>query len=221
MNIMEKYLGISTIALSLLVGAPARADVIYLDGADESAGAVSGFAGQTREVGASGTYFGVIRLQLGERGDRGCFLRVDSAHVQDRSEDLLTRQLDLCGQRGPTDRSTKFVPLTSPEDTFIYGVGVCTSKTGNSERLKGVQAYRVKINADGTMEKLSQLSTLERPNCHADGGGRTGSWHTPALCDDGWIATQVVVNFKMDNGDEVFTGLNLSCQQVKVKSASG
>jgi hypothetical protein len=183
---------------------------LRLVGPEQQAGEVSGFGGNRAQVGQSDELYAVERLQFGEKGDKGCFLKVESGNINDPSASRKTAQLDLCDGNGPTDRSLEYVPLlTTSHDTFIYGIGACTSKTENFKRLKGVRVYRAKIHPDGRWDKITdEDQSFDRPNCE--------SWKTPVFCPDGWFANEVVVSFQQNGNDDIFTGLNLRCKKMEV-----
>jgi subtilisin family serine protease len=172
---------------------------------------VSGFEGARTRTIASGEELGAIeRLRFGERSDRPCYVRVEKADIV--TNQILTphAELDLCGNNGPTDRSLEFVPTVTPgHDTFVRGVSVCNSTTGNSTRLKGVKLYLARIDPDGSFAMVSNPSTLERPNCD-------DTWRTPAMCPAGSIATRLEIHIRPDGNDEVITGLSVKCKKVEV-----
>ncbi|MCB1034242.1 MAG: S8 family serine peptidase [Acidobacteria bacterium] len=180
----------------------------YLQNPSADSGAVSGVAGSSARVGQNDTTYAVERLQFGERGDRPCFLKVESGHVGGPgSGPVQVDTLDLCGGSGPTNRSLQYVPLlTTSHDTFVHGVQVCTSRTRNANRLKGVRVFQTKIHPDGTLERLSGFRELDRTNCNGD-------WHPSTLCPTGWLASEVVVHSETVNGNRSFTGLGLRCKR--------
>lgn len=172
---------------------------------------VSGFTGdRTRTLGEAADLGAIERLKFGERSDRPCYARVEKANVVANTILSPHAELDICGGNGPTDRSLDYVPLlTTSHDTFVHGVSVCNSKTKNSTRLKGVKVYRTRIEDDGSLSRISNPKTLDRPNCD-------GNWRTPATCPTGSVATKLVVHIRPDGNNEVFTGLSLKCKEVEV-----
>lgn len=172
---------------------------------------VSGFSGdRTRTIGVAGERLAIERLKFGERSDRGCFAQAEKADIVTRAIEKPHANVDFCGSKGPKDNSIKYVPLlTTDHDTFIHGVSVCNSKTKNSERLKGVKVYRTRIEDDGSFSRISNPSTMERPNCD-------GNWRTPAECPANSVATKLVVHIRDEKKDEIITGLSLKCKEVQV-----
>jgi hypothetical protein len=107
----------------------------------------------------------------------------------------------------------EYVPLlTTSHDTFIYGVAACTSGVGgNAERLKGVKVYRAKVTETGEWQRVSTPAIFDRPNCK--------TWHAAAMCDEGYLASELVVNYQVENSqkeEHAFTGLNLRCRKISV-----
>ncbi len=175
---------------------------------------VSGFVGdRTRTLGEAADLGAIERLNFGERSDRPCYVRVEKADIVDNKILKPHDELDICGNKGPTDKSKNsgYVPLlTTSHDTFVHGVSVCNSKTNNSTRLKGAKVYRTKIEDDGSFSRLPGPSEpMERPNCD-------GNWRTPAFCPAGSVATKLVVHIRPDGNNEIFTGLSLKCKKVEV-----
>lgn len=172
---------------------------------------VSGFEGKrTRDIGEAATLAAIERLRFGERSDRPCYVRVEKADIVANKTLSKHDELDICGGNGPTDRSLEFVPtLSSGHDTFLRGVSVCNSKTGNSTRLKGVKTYLTRVEDDGSFSMISNPNTLDRPNCDKN-------WRTPAMCPTGSVATKLVVHIRPDGKNEVITGLSLKCKKVEV-----
>ena len=196
---------------------PTKADAVYrttiqlastMVDADRE---VSGFVGdRTRTLGEEADLGAIERLALAERSDRPCYMRVEKADIIANSILKPHAELDICGDKEPTDRSLVYVPLlTTSHDTFLRGVSVCNSKTGNSTRLKGVKVYRVTVEDDGSMSMISNPTTFDRPNCD-------GNWKTPAMCPTGSVATKFIVHIRPDGNDEVITGLSLKCKAVQV-----
>ncbi|HEX5719610.1 MAG TPA: S8 family peptidase [Thermoanaerobaculia bacterium] len=196
---------------------PAKVDAVYettieLDAtlldADRE---VSGFKGsRTRTLGEEAPLGAIDRLEFAERSDRPCYVKVEKADILARSGLKPHAELDICGDRGPTGRSSYSIPLLTPShDKYVRGVAVCNSKTGNSTRLKGVKLYQVEVESDGSLSMISNPVTMDRPNCD-------GNWKTPAMCPTGSVATKLIVHIRPDGNDEVFTGLSLKCKEVKV-----
>jgi hypothetical protein len=172
---------------------------------------VSGFTGErTRTIGVNADLGAIERLQFGERSDEPCYVKVEKADIVANSILTPHSEVDICSGSGPTDRSLQYVPLVTPEhDTFVRGVAVCNSKTGNSARLKGVKVYRTRIEDDGSFSMISNPTTMDRPNCD-------DNWHEPAMCPSGTVATDLVVHIRPDGKKEVLTGLSLKCKEVEV-----
>lgn len=171
---------------------------------------VSGFSGaRTRVLGANDALGAIERLAFGERSDNPCFVRVEKAGIVDHTSVSPDAELDLCGKKGSTDRSLELVPLLATgHDTFVRGVSVCNSNTGNSTRLKGVKTYLVRVEDDGSLSMISNPQTMERPNCDEN-------WRAPAMCPAGSVATKLIVHIRPDHDDEVVTGLSLQCREVE------
>lgn len=186
-------------------------NTITMDSASVTTDKVSGFSGSdSHTVGNSTSLLAIERLKFGERGDKGCYVRVEKADIVANKISSPHSELDLCGKKGPTERSLQYVPLlTTSHDTFIRGVSVCNSKTGNSTRLKGVKLYRTRVEADGSFTEISNPTTWDRANCD-------DNWRVPAMCPQGSLATQLIVHARNDKDDRVFTGLALNCRGVNV-----
>ncbi|MCX7554928.1 S8 family serine peptidase [Marinicella sp. S1101] len=173
----------------------------------DSVPARSGFSGdRTRTIGTAGEFLAIERIKMAERSDRPCFIQAEKAHILNNTRELPHANIDICGNRGPTSRSEKFVPtLTTSHDTFIRGVSVCNSKTKNNTRLKGVKLYRTRVESDNTLTRISNPTTFERPNCD-------DNWRTPAYCPGDSLATKLVVYIEDEGNNEVITGLGLRCK---------
>jgi subtilisin family serine protease len=173
---------------------------------------VSGFAGErTRDLGEISALGAIERLRLGERGDKPCHVQVEKADVVAHTIVKPHAELNLCGDKGPTNRSLEYVPTMTPgHDTFVRGVSVCNSRTGNSTRLKGVKLFLTRIEDDGSFSMISNPITMDRTNCD-------DNWKTPAMCPSGSVAAKLVVHIREDGNDEVVTGLALKCRAVEVK----
>jgi len=192
---------------------PTPEDAVYettiVMGDEDETTEVSGYDGsRTNVVGDSSIPFAIDRLRLGERSDRPCFMQVEKAHAFDNVASSPHDSLDLCGNNGPTNSSLVFVPTITPNhDTFIRGVSVCSSRTNNSTRLKGVKLFRTRVEDDGRLTPISNPTTFDRPNCDDD-------WHDPAMCPAGQVATQLLVESRLDGNNRVFTGLSLRCREI-------
>lgn len=208
-----------TILMHAYVGASTVVTEIYLSDYDEKANPLSGYAGQKETIGGSGKYYAIDRLQFGEQHDRECYIKVGKKHIEEPdTNDRKIKELTLCpgspNHKKYTNNSlyTQYNADDVRFPAYIKGVSVCSSKNSNHrERLKGVKVHRVTIEADGSVKDVNEiLEYYKRPNC-------SGDWHTPAMCKDGWVATEVIVNFKVDGNHDAFTGLNLRCREVLTK----
>ena len=197
---------------------PTKIDAVYetviaLGAKVDADRAVSGFAGErTRTIGVNADLGAIERLEFGERSDEPCYVKVEKADIVANSILTPHSEVDICEGTGdgPKDDSLEYVPLVTPDhDTFVRGVAVCNSKTHNSTRLKGVKLYRTRIEGDGSFTMISNPSTMDRVNCD-------DSWHEPAMCPSGTVATDLVVHIRPDGNKEVFTGLSLKCKSVEV-----
>ncbi|MBS0164820.1 MAG: S8 family serine peptidase [Nitrospira sp.] len=173
--------------------------------------AVSGFKGErTNTIGNTAQVAAIERLQFGEHSDEPCYVKVEKADMVAHSISKPHAELNICDGNGPTDRSLQYVPTVTPDhDTFVRGVAACNSTTKNSTRLKGIKVYRARVEDDGSFSMISNPSTLERPNCD-------DTWHEPAMCPSGTLATDLVVHIRPDGKKDVFTGLSLKCRKVEV-----
>ena len=105
-------------------------------------------------------------VELGERGDKPCYVK--ATFLRASGSGTLTRTLDECGNRGPTNRSrvTLGNVSSSSAPTGIYSIQACIT---DNQRLKGLRLERKNIvfASNGLASSGQEYRKLElkRTNC--------------------------------------------------------
>ena len=172
---------------------------------------------------------GVYGIQIGERGDHPCYIRVYREEILDWQEDF-SLELDLCGNNGPTNRSLSVAsfPDSPPNQqiyqtdrhAFVTGIEVCLNNTRT--RLKGVRLFGKRVLGSGLLAPIdgtipvaggelivsqSEVVSVIRNNCPGDG------WSVPRFCPEGEVATAVVAHISPGNEPRDIVGLELRCRR--------
>ena len=140
-----------------------RLSVVHLRGEVRSSG-ISGSAGVALfRVGNARTRArGITAIEIDERGNHPCYIKVHRKSVRDPSE-AFSIDLNRCGRKGPKGGGQPLAgwdidlqlqdvgPLTVGIDTssfFVRGIEVCK----NGDKIKGLRLFSTKILPDGTLQ---------------------------------------------------------------------
>lgn len=180
-------------------------------------------------VNASTPRRGIYGLKYGERRDHSCFIEVFREKLSEAGTDF-SSALDLCGNNGPTTRSTRFVGFPDPvtpqavnqpdQHAFVRGIEVCFNK--NQTRIKGIKLFGTRVDpvtgelgpVSGSVVPVgvsslpqSQSDKHVRPNCDA------ARWQDPVFCSDGHVATSILAHVSPGSSPREIVGLELRCRR--------
>ena len=86
---------------------------------------------------------------------------------------------------------------------FVRGIALCSSKTGNKERMKGIKLYAAKARlTKSEVEELTTAVIEDHTNC--------GTWNAAVFCPADQAATALIIH----RADRSITGLGLKCRSI-------
>jgi hypothetical protein len=196
----------ATIGAALLTGS-ARAEARFFVGDQSTRTSYSGWAGTistTGEVGMiEGGMSGLIGITWYEDSDQPCHLGTHLRTLTQGSEAYIDGDFKHCAGNPGNIKSVGF--WDNPR-YFVRGIAVCSSRTGKSERVKGIKLYAAK--AWLTKPEVEELTTAvmeDHTNC--------GTWNAAVFCPADQAATSLIIY----RADRSITGLGLRCRPIQYR----
>lgn len=196
-----------TIGAAFLAGS-ARADQDpFFVGDQLTSTSYSGWAGTISSTGESvmfeGGMGGLMGITWFEDRDQPCHLGTHLRTLTEGTEVYTNGDFDHCAGN-PGNR--KEVGFWDNPRYFVRGIAVCSSKTGNEERMKGIKLYAAK--AWLTKPEVEELTTAvmeDHTNC--------GTWDAAVFCPADHAATSLIIH----RSDRSITGLGLKCRPIQYR----
>jgi hypothetical protein len=194
-----------TIGAVLLAG-NARADENpFFVGDQLTSTSYSGWAGTISSTGEAvmfeGGMGGLMEITWFEDRDQPCHLGTRLRTLTEGTEVYTNGEFNHCvGNPG----NRKEVGFWDNPRYFVRGIAVCSSKSGNKERMKGIKLYAAK--AWLTKPEVEELTTAvmeDHTNC--------GTWNAAVFCPADHAATSLVIH----RSDRSITWLGLKCRPIQ------
>ena len=153
-------------------------------------------------------FYGITGILIEEAGDRPCHVKIfGGALDSDKGPDdrkLGQATIGNCNRLPPI--GALIVSISDSTNRFVDGIKVCDSKNNRNERIKGLSIRPAHVKSDATVTREAPPTSAqdESPNC--------GAFDSLQYCDDGMIASGVVMHHDGDS----FTGIQLACRDLQV-----